>query len=505
MSGLLALLPAFLTEQAPPLLIVLPLAGGALAAMLPWPRVAWGLTLAITLATAALCVLALAQVMGGLTSWSYALGSWPPPLGIEYRIDALNAPMLALVAAVALLCAIYAPSTIAAEVYAENRPAFYGAFLLCLCGLLGVVITADAFNMFVFLEISSLSSYALVAMGARRDRRALTAAFNYLIAGTVGATFFVIGVGFLYMATGTLNMAGIASQLPALENDRTIQAGFAFIVVGLGLKLAMFPLHGWLPNAYAFAPTMVTAFFAATSTKVAFYALIRFMFGVFGTDLEFIGVSLFALIAPLAAAGMIGASFAAAYQRDVRRLFAWSSVAQVGYMLLGAGIATVSGLAAGALHLFNHALMKGAIFFALGALWAAGAATRVSDLRGLGRTMPMTAAALTIGGLSLIGVPGTAGFVSKWALLTAALERGWWWAVAVIAAGSVLAFIYVGRVLEAMYVQPAAADAAPVRPPVWALVPMWIMTGATVLFGVWAELPARLALAAARAAMGIAP
>src|SRR5690606_20089155 len=131
--------------------------------------------------------------------WSYALGSWPPPLGIEYRIDGLNAGMLLLVSVFGLLCAIYAPAAMEAEIDLRDRPLFLGAFLLCFTGLLGVAITGDAFNVFVFLEISSLSTYAIVAMGARRDRKALTAAYNYLIMGTIGATFFVIGVGFLYM------------------------------------------------------------------------------------------------------------------------------------------------------------------------------------------------------------------------------------------------------------------------------------------------------------------
>lgn len=503
-----SVLPAFLFLHAPALLIVVPMISGVVAAILPSPRASWIVALAATLfATLTAGVIAAEILDIGL--WSYALGSWPPPLGIEYRIDGLNAGMLLLVSVFGLLCAIYAPAAMEAEIDVRDRPLFMGAFLLCYTGLLGVAVTGDAFNVFVFLEISSLSIYALVAMGARRDRRALTASYNYLIMGTIGATFFVIGVGFLYMATGTLNMADIAVRLQGLEGDRTVQAGFAFIVVGLGLKLAMFPLHTWLPNAYSYAPTVVTAFLAATATKVAYYTLLRFTFGVFDPEFGFAGLSMLWIVAPLGVAGMVIASTQAVFQSDVRRLFAYSSVAQVGYMLLGAGIGTAAGLSAGVLHMFNHALMKGLIFIALGAIWIGVGATRVAELRGLGRTMPFTAAALTVGGLSLVGVPGTAGFVSKWALLVAALEQGWWWAVVALAISSVLAFFYVGRVLEMMYLNPPPqTDGVPVPrrvASVWALIPMGVLAVANIVFGLWADLPVRLANAAAEAALGILP
>src|SRR5690606_37231624 len=170
---------------------------------------------------------------------------------------------------------------------AERQPLFYTAFLLCIAGLLGVTITGDAFNVFVFFEISALSTYALVASGAWRNKRALTAAYNYLIMGTVGATFFVIGIGMLYMVTGTLNMADLAVRIAAHGDSSTLRMGFVFILIGVGLKLAMFPLHLWLPNAYGFAPSAVTAFIAATATKVAVYVMLRFMFTVFGFDYGF--------------------------------------------------------------------------------------------------------------------------------------------------------------------------------------------------------------------------
>ncbi len=504
-AELAALAPSWAVAHGSVLVVAIPLIMAAVAAITPSARGAWLIALATTTISAALSILLLAQVWTG-GPVSYEIGGWVAPLGIEYRVDALNGAILALVSIMGTVCIFSAPASVAAEIPPAKQALFYSAFLVCFAGLLGVAVTGDAFNLFVFLEISSLSTYVLVAMGMRRDRRALTAAYNYLILGTIGATFYVIGVGFLYMATGTLNFADLAARLGPVADTSTVRAGFAFIVIGLGLKLALFPLHGWLPNAYAYAPSFVTAFLASTATKVALYALVRFLYSVFDPSFSFQGVSLVWLLAPLAMAGMLVASAQAVFQDEVRKLFAYSSVAQVGYMLLGLSLGSAVGLAAGMLHLFNHALMKGALFLALSAVALRLGATRVEQFKGLGRVMPVTMAALAIGALSLIGVPLTAGFVSKWYLLQAALERGWWWAVAAIAASSVLAFFYIGRVLEAAYLRPAPEhDGKPlaVRPiPISLMIPLWLLVIANIWFGIDAELTTTAACRAADAVMG---
>lgn len=504
-AELAAMAPQWAAEHGSVLLVATPLVAAALAAITPNVRGAWGIALATTLFSAVLSIFLLAQVWTG-GPVSYPIGGWAAPLGIEYRVDALNGVVLALVSIMGVICVFSAPASVASEIPASKQALFYSAFLVCFAGLLGVAVTGDAFNLFVFLEISSLSTYILVAMGMRRDRRALTAAYNYLILGTIGATFYVIGVGFLYMATGTLNFADFAARLPAVQDASTVRAGFAFIVIGLGLKVALFPLHTWLPNAYAYAPSFVTVFLASTATKVAFYALVRFLYSVFDPSFSFQGLSLVWLLAPLAVAGMLIASAQAVFQDEVRKLFAYSSVAQVGYMLLGLALGSAVGLAAGLLHLLNHALMKGALFLALGAIALRLGATRVDQFKGLGRVMPVTMAGLSIGALSLIGVPLTAGFVSKWYLLQAALERGWWWAVAALAAASVLAFFYVGRILEAAYLRPAPEhDGKPVvvRPiPMSLMISLWLLVAANIWFGIDAELTTTAACRAADAVMG---
>ncbi|MEM0985922.1 MAG: monovalent cation/H+ antiporter subunit D family protein [Pseudomonadota bacterium] len=491
-------------NHAAPLLVVVPMMAAPFLVFLPSGRGAWIVSMLATAASMVFALILLGQVQtipGGVVS--YALGGWAPPAGIEFRVDALNAVILLLVTAIGLLAAIFSRATVVAEIREAKHSLFYSAYLVCFTGLCGVAITGDAFNLFVFLEISSISTYVLVALGAGRDRRALPAAFHYLVMGTIGATFYVIGVGFLYAATGTLNMVDLADQMPPLSDSRAVQAGFAFIVVGLGLKAAMYPLHQWLPNAYAYAPSFVTVFLSATATKVALYALVRFLFTVFQPDLDFEGLIFNYLFMPLALVAMVACSFQAVFQTDVRRTLAYSSVAQVGYMLLGISLGTAVGLSAGLLHLVNHALMKGGLFMAVAAVVLSFQGTTLKDFAGLGRSAPWTMTAFAICGMSLVGIPLTAGFQSKIQLLAASYDSGWWWAVAVIVFSSVLAVIYMGRILEAVFFK-APDNPRKVRQeaPVLVLVPLWILAIGTVWFGIDVSFPLGLTQDAAAAILG---
>ena len=331
-----------LTDHLPVLCVVVPLAAAPVTVLFPKGRLPWAWATLVSWATFILSMVLMVRVAdAGVVT--YNLGGWPSPFGIVYRIDIIGALVLALVSGMAALVLPYAKSSIRKELGDGQSPAVYAMLLICLAGLMGVVATGDAFNVFVFLEISSLSTYALVAMGAKNDRRALTAAFTYLVLGTIGATFFVIGLGLLYQATGTLNMLDMHERLINQDN-RVVRAGFAFIVTGLGLKVAMFPLHKWLPDAYTFAPSAVTAFLASTATKVAVYAMIRFVFTVFGFTFDFLSVAQVFFLG-LGLAGMIIASLIAVFRADVKQMLAYSSVAQIGYMLLG--ISLVEAVAAG--------------------------------------------------------------------------------------------------------------------------------------------------------------
>jgi len=484
------------------LLVVVPLIAAPVVAILPRGRLPW----AVAFIVAASCA-----VLAGMQLWavlyegaiSYELGGWAPPWGIEYRIDAVNAFVALIVATIAAITLPYALLSAEREIPEDKIPLFYSAMLLCLTGLLGITQTGDIFNVFVFLEISSLASYALISLG--RQRQAFTAAYQYLIMGTIGATFYLIGVGLVYSQTGSLNMQDLATILPGVLHLNTVETGFAFIMVGIALKLALFPLHLWLPNAYTYAPSVVTVFLAATATKVAVYVMLRILFTVFphGFALTRPADELF-IVAGIA--GIITASVYAIYQENIKRLLAYSSVAQVGYMVLGIGFASATGLTATLVHLFNHALMKGALFMAVGAIVYRIGACRMEQIHGLGRSMPWTFGAIVIGGLSLIGVPGTAGFISKWYLVVAALEQQAWISVAVILSGSLLAVVYVGKLIEALYFKPVSdAGKAVSEAPILLLLPTWALVLANVYFGLDTDLTVGVAEKAAAVLWGMQP
>ncbi|MBT4932269.1 MAG: monovalent cation/H+ antiporter subunit D family protein [Rhodospirillaceae bacterium] len=484
-----------MSAQLPALQVVLPLLMAPLALILRNPRLVWMLTLTVTWTTLAISLSLLMQVLDGGTI-TYRIGGWAAPWGIEYVLDKVGAFVLVIVSAIGSLVMTYARRSIEAEIPAERIYLFYTMFLLCLTGLLGITITGDVFNLFVFLEISSLSSYVMISLG--RDRRALTAAYRYLIMGTIGATFYIIGVGLMYMMTGTLNMADLATLMPTIANTRVIQAALAFLTVGICLKLALFPLHLWLPNAYTYAPSVVTAFLAATATKVAVYILIRIIFTVFGAVNVFQVLDLQNILMALSIIAMFAASGIAIYQDNIKRLFAYSSIAQIGYIVLGLSFASEIGMAAGIIHLFNHAIMKCAIFMGLGCIALRVGGVSIRDMYGLGTRMPWTMAAIVIGGLSLIGIPMTVGFVSKWYLVRAALEAGMWPVAILIVLSSLLAIVYVWRIVEAAYLKEAPEDAAPVtEAPLSMLLPLWVMAGASIYFGIDATATLSIALDAA--------
>lgn len=472
------------SSHLPVLQVVIPLLGGVLAALLRRGSLAFALTLAVSWIMPVISGLMLYQVIEG-GPISYALGSWPPPWGIEYRVDLLNGFVLMLVSTIGAVTVPFAARSVALEIDARQQAWFYCMYLMCLTGLLGVTITGDAFNAFVFLEISSLSTYVLIALG--RNRRALVAAFRYLIMGTIGATFYVIGVGFLYLLTGSLNMVDIAARLAVAppEQARAMVAGLAFLTVGISLKLALFPLHSWLPGAYAYAPSWATVFLSATATKVAIYLLIRFLFSVFGVALDFRDLPIPEIFLVLSIAAMFIASIIAIYQSDLKRMLAYSSLAQIGYIMLGIGIANHAALTGSLVHLVNHAAMKAALFLAVGAIFYRVGSVRLDDLAGIGRKMPWTTSAALIAGLGLIGTPGTAGFISKWYLAVGALERGWWPLVFLLVASSLVSVVYVGRVIEVACFRPTADRLAEAKdPPLSMLLPLLVLAAATVYFGI---------------------
>jgi multicomponent Na+:H+ antiporter subunit D len=431
------------------LLVVLPLITAPLTVLFNNAKLAWMITFTVCWLCVIMSLQMLFDVSGGQVQ-HYELGGWAPPWGIEYRIDGLNALVAVIVCVMGAVTSLYARKSIDKEIETQQIPMFYAAFQLCFLGLLGITLTGDIFNVFVFLEVSSLASYALIALG--KNRKALTASFQYLMLGTLGATFFLIGVGLAYAATGTLNMVDMSIKLAETPNTQLAHTAFALIVVGVALKAAVYPLHLWLPNAYSYAPSVISIFLSATATKVAIYVLIRCFFTVFSYE-YFVATWLPQILLALGAVAIIYGSLRAIAQTGMKKMLAYSSVAQIGYMIMGIGFASKLGLTATMLHLFNHALMKGALFMAAGLfIYRINTAT-FDNLKGMGREMPWTFFAMVIAALSLIGVPGTVGFVSKWQLLQAALQEQQWTMVVIILVGSLLAVVYVWKLIEVLYFQ----------------------------------------------------
>lgn len=476
-----------MSEHLPVLQVIVPLLAAPFVAFLRGRELAWWLTLVITSVTFAMSLALYAHVQDTGETLIYQMGGWAAPLGIVYVIDAASALVLPIVSGIGFIVTLAARYLVGAEIDGRDHPLFYTAWLLTIAGMLGQITTGDAFNIFVFLEISSLSAYALVAMGAGRDRRALPAAFNYLILGTVGATFYVIGLGLLYMLTGTLNLADLSVRLAEVEATRAVYTAMAFIALGLFLKMALFPLHFWLVPAYSFAPCAVSALMAATATKVSVYVLVRLLFGVFGVSFFGVDSGVGLVLLTLGITGAFVGTLAAIVETDLKKLFAQSSIAQLGYMAIGIGLFTPAGLAAAFIHLFNHALMKGALFLAIGTIAAQAGRASMTTIEGAGRQIPMTMTAILFGGLALIGVPLTAGFISKLYLIRALLESDFWLLAALTFMSSALALAYVWKIIEAAWLKPRPEDAPTLHetPMMW--IPAWLLVIATLGFGILAS------------------
>jgi multicomponent Na+:H+ antiporter subunit D len=492
--------------QLPALQVVLPLLMAPFVAMLSGRgRLPW----LITTITSAVCfVIAVTLTAEVLETGPlfYEMGGWSVPFGIGLVIGPFAAMMLLVITGASTLALLWGGVSMDHEVGREHLPLLYTSWLMALAGLIGIAISGDAFNIFVFMEISSLASYVLVAAGP--SRRALTATFKYLMTGTVGATFYLIGVGYIYMMTGTLNLADMADRLADVTEVVPVMLATGFVLVGLALKAALFPMHAWMPNAYAFAPSAVAVFLAACSTKVALFVLIRFDFLVFQPNLAGHQQMLAAFLIPLCVAAFVLGSTIAVFERDLKRMLGYSSVAQIGYILLGVSLISAAGSTAAIVHMFNHALIKAALFMAAGCLMLRYGSTRLADFAGAGQAMPWTMAAFALAGLSLIGVPLTAGFISKWYLISAVLEQGALGGllVALILASSLLAVIYIWKVIEVAYFHAPAEGAATVtEAPRWMLLVLWSVVLANFWFGVDPTLPLSLAGMEVPALMDIRP
>ncbi len=476
-------------DHLPVLTVVIPLMAGILTPIVGWidRRLCWYW---VMLTMFAVLLMTSSNLYTVITSGTihYHLGGWAPPVGIEYVIDLLNGFVCLIIAFIGLMVAIYSIESITKELPNKIIP-FYSIFLLLVTGLMGMTITGDIFNFYVFLEISSLTAYALIAMGDRGD--GVVASFNYLIMGTVAASFILLGIGYLYAVTGSLNIADMQSLLPSIYDNKVVLAALAFFMVGFSIKVGLFPLHAWLPDAYTHAPSAASALIAGLMTKVGAYAMIRFMFSVFTPEFVIDITRMAEILTWAAALAIIVGSVLAIAQSDIKRMLAYSSISQIGYILLGVGLANVIGMQGGLLHILNHSLMKCALFLVAGAIFYKTGIRNLHQFQGLGKKMPVTTTVFLIAGLSMIGVPGTVGFTSKWYLALGSIEAGQWIFVIVILISSLLNIVYFWRVFDNIWfghpheVENIKRDEAPLS----MLIPMVILAVLCIFFGFFAYYP----------------
>lgn len=477
----------------PALIIVVPLLAALVSGITGWIRQSLSFFIAaLALAVAwlsAIGVMARVMTRGTII---YRMAGWDPPWGIAYHIDHLNALVLILISTTALIHLVATRHSAAREF--ENRlSTFYSLYLIFLTGLMGIVITGDAFNLYVLLEIASLSGYALIGMGSGR---AAVSSLNYLFMGTIGASLYLFGVGYLYIVTGSLNMADIAAILPTLPETTVIKVSFLLCLVGLFMKMAVFPLHGWLPNAYSYAPNTAASLIAPLTTKVMLYVMIRLVFTVYQIDFAFRQMGIQQIVVAMATLAVFAGALLAWKQERLKRMLAYIIVVEVGYMTGGFWLGNAAGMTGAILHLLNDAVMTLCLFLAAGAIGSRISSDGFSNLQGLFTKMPFTMAAFVVGALSIIGVPPTCGFFSKWYLISGGLEAGAYAYVTALIISSLVNVVLFFRVIEIAYFEPvnhyhhdngAGATVAMQEASLQMVVPLMLTAGLLIAMGFYAH------------------
>ena len=477
-------------DQAPILIVVFPLMFAFVTPLIGW----WKKDLCYPWVILALALSTLCSVIALLTVINtgvihYHLGGWLPPWGIEYVVDYLNVPMLVLVSVISLLVAIYSKESIEQEIPGKTVY-FYTIFLLQVTGFLGIVITGDMFNLYVFLEIASLTGYALIAVG---EEGAPLASFRYVIMGTVGASFYLLGVGYLYIVTGSLNMADLAQLLPYLYGSKVVLVAFAFFLVGVAIKMALFPLHVWLPDAYTRAPSTTSALLAPLMTKVSVYVMIRILFTVFKPDFSVYMTHATDIMVWIGILAIFVGAIMALAQTDFKRMLCYIIVAEVGYMVGGVGLANSVAIKGAILHIINDAIMTLGVFAVAGILCYRMGSHNISDFKALFQKMPFTMAAFVVAALSMIGVPPTCGFFSKWYLIQGAVIAGSWVFVVALLVSSLINIILFFRIFEIGYVfhgedevHAHGDDTAVIEEaPISMLIPTMVVAAGIILIGLY--------------------
>lgn len=443
------------SQHAPVFIVLLPLSASLLCMLLS--RFSRNLGSYVVMASifgafaSALSVLR-QVVAGGGETVHYWMGGWEPPIGIEFALDPLNSVLAVLVTFISLMVSVYSRPFVKKEDWLHVG-GYYTLFGLLTVGLCGMIVTGDVFNLYVYLEIMSLSGYGLIALGGKKS---MLAAFRYLLIGTIGASLYLLGVGYLYAMTGTLNMADLARLVAPHLDSPLFAMAVACFIIGFGIKMALFPLHGWQPDAYTFAHPGAAAFIAGCMSKAPAYAMVRFLYYIFQVD-NLVVHSALNILGLLGIAGILIGSVMALAQYDFRRMLAYSSVAQIGYIAIGLAMGNMYGFIGAVLHMINHAFMKSALFLVIGGIQYRFGEVNLYRLGGMNKKMTISTITVTLAALSMIGLPPTAGFFSKWYLMLGAYTGAQYFYIVVLVISSLLNAIYFFRIIEQMFIQREAS------------------------------------------------
>lgn len=407
------------------------------------------------------------------------IGGFPPPFCINLVAGPVGVLFSAIIGLVGLLVSIYALDYIK-EGATEK---YHTLYLLLLTGATGVVLTGDIFNLFVFFEILCISSYALVAYLG--DRAGIESSVKYLIQGAIGSSLVLIGVALLYGLFGTLNMADIASNIDSVS-PISVFVPLVLLITGLGIEGAIFPLNAWLPDAHSSAPSSISAILSGIAIEVGIYAVARIVFTVFGAS------SIFLFLVFLGLLTLLVGEMSAFSQNNIKRLLAYSSIGQIGLIVFALGIATSYGVVGGLFQIISHSLSKALLFLAVGYMIYRSGSMELSTLEGMGRRMPFTSLAFTIGAFSLVGLPPFVGFPSKFLIVRAALAKEevlFTVLIALVLLGTVIEGAYFFRVIQTLYFKgkranPNKREEAPIA----ALIPICILMILIIVIGVYPKL-----------------
>ncbi len=407
----------------------------------------------------------------------YKMGNWPPPLGIVMAFDSFSAFMALAISIIVFTCSLFSLRFLS---HYTGKWKFYTLFMLMTAGMMGIVITGDLFNMFVFLEIAAIASYALVAFGVEGEQ--LEASFKYMVMGEIGGLTFLLAIALIYAKTSTLNLADISNLLQSIRHTTFFGMTLGMLLFAFSIKAALVPFHSWLPDAYPAAPAPISSLLAGICTKVfGIYTIARIVFNVYGLT-RASEPMVFNLLIGLGLLSIVFAGLTALSQKDYKRLLAYSSISQVGFIMLGFGIGNYYGVLGAIFFILAHSFAKALLFFTSGSVVYATGSRDIEKLAGLGERMPTTAWSFRIGALSVIGLPPFVGFFAKLFIVIGAIKAGFLWIAIMAIILSVLSLAYLLKIENNVFMKKGKTEAK--IAPFTMRVAMVFLVVLIVLFGI---------------------